>query len=65
MLDNTDKKSKKSRYDMEYIKKNKDKITVLVPKGTKDVWKARSEFKGMSMNAFIIYCVEKEIYGNI
>ena len=50
-------------YVMDWIKQKKDKISVLAPKGTKDAWKQYATDLGMSMNAFIIYCVEKEIHG--
>lgn len=46
-----------------YIRDKKDKISVLADKGTKDRWKAYASNLNMSMNAFIIYCVEKEING--
>lgn len=56
-------KLNKYAYDQAYIKKHIDKISVAAPKGTKDIWKAAAGDHGMSMNAFIIYCVEKEIHG--
>lgn len=57
------KKFDKSAYDMEYLKNNRDRISVLASKGSKDKWKQYASDLGMSMNAFIIYCVEKEIHG--
>ncbi len=48
---------------LKYIRNNRDKISVLAPKGTKDIWKQYAADLGMSMNAFVIYCVEKEIHG--
>lgn len=57
------KKFDQSAYIMGWMKENKDKISVAAPKGTKDKWKAVAKDLGMSMNAFIIYCVEKEIHG--
>ena len=53
----------KSAYDQEYIRKNLDKMSVAAPKGTKDKWKSAAKAVGKSLNAFIIYCVEKEIDG--
>ena len=50
-------------YVTEYIRQKKDKISVLAEKGTKDRWKTYASNLNMSMNAFIIYCVEKEING--
>ena len=57
------KKWDKSAYDQEYLRKYRDRITVTAMKGTKERWKATAADLGMSMNAFIIYCVEKEIHG--
>ena len=53
----------KSKYDHEYVRIHNDRIGLTVPKGTKDEWKQYAADLGMSMNAFIIYCVEKEIHG--
>lgn len=58
------KKFDQNTYTMEWIKEKKDKISVLAPKGTKDKWKTYAADRGMSMNAFIIDSVEKEIKGN-
>lgn len=53
----------KAAYDAEYGRKHLDRFSIAAPKGTKDTWKAVAGDLGMSMNAFIIYCVEKEIHG--
>lgn len=50
-------------YVNQYVKTHKDQIHLVAPKGTKDEWKQYAADLGMSMNAFIIYCVEKEIHG--
>lgn len=50
-------------YNNDYVRTHKDRILLVSPKGTKDVWKQYAADLGMSMNAFIIYCVEKEIHG--
>lgn len=50
-------------YNQEYHRQHTDRISIAAPKGTKDKWKAVAGDLGMSMNAFIIYCVEKEIHG--
>lgn len=52
-----------SAYIAEYQRKNNDRISLLLAKGTKDRWKTYASNLNMSMNAFIIYCVEKEING--
>lgn len=48
-------------YRLEYMRKNRDQISVVAQKGTKIKWKTYASNLNMSMNAFIIYCVEKEI----
>lgn len=53
----------KTAYITGYIRDKKDKISVLADRGTKDRWKTYASNLNMSMNAFIIYCVEKEING--
>ena len=53
----------KVAYDADYQRKNNERVSLLLKKGTKDTWKAVAGDLGMSMNAFIIYCVEKEIHG--
>lgn len=50
-------------YVSEYQKKHNERISLLVKKGTKHRWKIAADDLNMSMNAFIIYCVEKEIDG--
>lgn len=57
------KKFDKYAYDAEYQRKNNERVSLLLRKGTKDIWKAAAGDHGMSMNAFIIHCVEKEING--
>lgn len=50
-------------YVADYQRKNNERISLLLKKGTKDAWKQYAADLNMSMNAFIIYCVEKEIHG--
>lgn len=50
-------------YNNDYIRKHKDRLTFTAPKGMKDIWKKYAADQGMSLNAFVIYCVEKEIHG--
>lgn len=46
-----------------WMSKNFDRITVLVKKGERDKLKAYAASQGMSLNAFVKYCIEKEING--
>lgn len=50
-----------ARVKNRYNEKAYDRIAVIVPKGRKTVYKAFSEGRGISMNAFIVQAVEREI----
>lgn len=54
-----DEKSKKRT--MRYMKEKRDRITVGVPKGDKDRYKAHAESRGKSLNALIIELLEIDI----
>lgn len=41
--------------------KNYDRITVFVKKGERDRLKSYAASRGMSLNAFIKHCVDKEL----
>lgn len=43
-----------------YIDKAYDRINLTVPKGNKDIIKARAESKGMSVNAYINDLIERD-----
>ena len=45
-----------------YNDKNYDRIALSVPKGDKDKYKAEAEKRNMSLNEFIRFCVEKEMW---
>ena len=57
------KKWDKSAYNTEYNRKHRMRFTASVPKEQGENWKAVANDLGMNMNAFLIYCVEKEIHG--
>lgn len=61
--ESVERRQRKSQYDQEYIKKYRDKITILAEKGSKEKWREFAAGRDQSMNAFIIECVEKEIFG--
>lgn len=50
-------------YSAEYNRSKRDRITVSVPKDQGEIWRSAAGDHGMSMNAFIVQCVEKEING--
>lgn len=49
-------------YMVKYIREKRDRITVSIPKTQGETWRQYAADLDMSMNAFIIYCVEKEIH---
>ena len=53
----------KERYAREYRRTHYDRMTILARKGTKETWKQFAADRGMSLSAFVTYCVEKELYG--
>lgn len=48
-------------YNQAYHKEHTDRFSIAAPKGTKDIWKAAAAERGLSLNAFVIECVNKEI----
>lgn len=54
---------KKAAYDYvnEYQKEKYDRITVMATKGKKAEYQAAAKFKGMSLSAFIMACVDEKI----
>lgn len=46
---------------MRYMKKNRDRITVGVPKGDKERYMIQAKSKGMSLNAYIVQLIENDI----
>lgn len=44
-----------------YNKKAYDNVTLRLPKGQKEIWKAKAEEKGFSLNSFIAECVREKL----
>lgn len=44
-----------------WIKANYDRINITLPIGQREVWRARAEELGLSLNEFIRVCVEKNL----
>ena len=42
-------------------RQQKETVSLELPKGTREVWKARAESLGMSMTAYIVSLVEADI----
>lgn len=60
---NTEKKRKKAAYDIEYMKKNYDRIAIQVRKGTRERWRNAAQIENKSLNRFVIDIVERYIDG--
>lgn len=56
-------KNKQDMYDNvnKYQKEKYDRITVMAAKGKKDEYRAAASLKGMSLSAFVMYCVDEKI----
>ena len=54
-------KGKELSYIAQYQKDNYDRITVMAPKGTKDQIKSAADLKSVSVSAFVLECVQKEL----
>lgn len=48
-----------------YRAKSYDQINVTVKKGMKEEYKAQAEKKGMSLNAYIVSLIEKDMEGEV
>lgn len=48
-------------YVLKYEQEHYDKILVRIPKGTREVWKRFAGFEGISLNQFIVKCVNEAI----
>lgn len=44
-----------------WIKENYERINITLPIGTKEVWKAKADELGLSMNDFIRKCVQEKL----
>lgn len=55
---------KYTEYKNKFQSEKYDRISVLVEKGRKESIKAHAESKGMSLNAFIVGLIDKEISKN-
>ena len=49
---------------MRYMKENRDKLTINLPKGDKERYKEYAETKGKSLTGFIVELIEREINKN-
>lgn len=48
-------------YVNQYQKEKYDRITVMANKGKKAEYQAAAKLKGMSLSAFIMFCVDEKI----
>ena len=49
-----------TRATVEYERRNYDKVILKVPKGKKELIRAAADAAGVSMNRFVLSCVEHE-----
>lgn len=49
------------KYVNEYQKEKYDRITVMAEKGKKAIYQEAAKKAGMSLSAFIMYCVDEKI----
>lgn len=45
-------------YKNDFNRKNYDHFNLMLPKGKKEEWKEQAKAEGLSLNAFIIMCVQ-------
>ena len=45
---------------MKYLKESRDKLTLNLPKGKKEEYKAKAESKGLSLTAYIVSLIESD-----
>lgn len=46
------------KYANEYNKENYDKVTIMIPKGEKEMWKAFAKAQGISMSEMVRRAVD-------
>lgn len=51
------------RATQKFIKENRDRLELLLPKGKKEEYRAFAATKGKSLNAYIIDLIEKDMEG--
>lgn len=49
------------RANNKWMSNNRDRIAVMVKKGQREELKAYAASRGMSLNGFIKYCIDKEM----
>lgn len=45
---------------LRYLKEKTDDIRIRAPKGTKERWRAAAEAAGMSLNQYVLKCVNEK-----
>lgn len=46
---------------VKFISENRDRYTIIAPKGTKDRWRQAAEAVGMSLNQYVCEAVDRRI----
>lgn len=48
-------------YINKYHRENYDKIILLAPKGSREIYKAAAKVQGLTLSKFVVGCVEEKI----
>lgn len=64
-MEKKETKFNQSKYIQEFLKENYDRVSVNVPKGRREVWKAAASAEGKSLNAFITDIIESYIASDV
>ena len=52
------------KYQNDYIRKTYDRVNLLLPKGQKEILKAKAKERGESLNQFICACIDEHLNKN-
>lgn len=52
------------KYQNDYIRKTYDRVNLLLPKGQKEILKAKAQERGESLNQFICACIDEHLNKN-
>lgn len=57
------KTSAQMKASAKYRKEKRDTVSMELPKGTRDIWKARAQALGLSLTAYIVSLVNADLSG--
>lgn len=53
-------KEKQIKRQHDWIRENKERLSLTLPKGKKDAWKQKAESKGLSLTEYIIMKMDQD-----